>query len=46
MVFPELEEELEIFYKLKNLKINLILKNQMEVKPTFFYSLFGFHFLN
>jgi hypothetical protein len=46
MVFPELEEELEIFYKLKDLKISFILKNQTETNSIFFYSLFGFRFLN
>lgn len=46
MVFPELEEELEIFYKLKDLKISFILKDKIGANPVFFYSLFGFHFLN
>jgi len=46
MVFPELEEELELFYRLRGLQINFISSNEIKSNPNFFYSLFGFHFLN
>lgn len=45
MIFPELEEELELFYKLTNLKISFISKRKMIARPVFFYSLFGFTFV-
>jgi ribosomal protein L5 len=45
MVFPELEEELEIFYKLSNLELNLIMSRKMKANPAFFYSLLGLPFL-
>lgn len=43
MVFPQLEEELEVFFKLKNLELNIILNKKLK-NPKFFYSLFGFFF--
>jgi large subunit ribosomal protein L5 len=47
MVFPELEEELETFYKLKDLKINFTVSNKSQIKSKlFFYSLLGFVFIN
>jgi ribosomal protein L5 len=47
MVFPELEEELETFYRLKDLKINFTVSNKSQIKSKlFFYSLLGFIFIN
>jgi len=43
MVFPQLEEELEVFFKLKNLELNIILNKKLK-NPKFFYSLFGFFY--
>lgn len=45
MVFPQLEDELELFYKLKNLRVVLLPRNKIESNHVFFYSLFGFNFV-
>jgi len=43
LIFPELEEELEVFYMLSNLKFDLLITNNKD-KNSFFLSLFGFPF--
>jgi len=43
LIFPELEEELEIFYMLSNLKLDIMVGNDKN-KGAFFLSLFNFPF--
>jgi len=43
LIFPELEEELEVFYMLSNLKFDLLIDNN-KGKNMFFLSLFNFPF--
>ena len=43
LIFPELEEELEIFYMLSNLKLDIMVGNNNN-KGVFFLSLFNFPF--
>ncbi len=45
MIFHQLEDELELFYKLKNLQISFLLKKKIKSRSIFFYSLFGFNFI-
>ena len=37
MVFPQLEEELEIFYKLKDLRLDIVWGKNLKVNHLFFY---------
>ena len=43
LIFPELEEELELFYTLSNLRLEFITENN-EVGSSFLFSLFNFPF--
>jgi ribosomal protein L5 len=44
MIFPQLEEELELFYKLKNLRLDFMLEGNLKKNPIFFYSVLGINF--
>jgi ribosomal protein L5 len=45
MVFPQLEEELEIFYKLRDLRLDIVWGKNLKVNHLFFYRLLGFNFI-
>lgn len=46
MVFPQLEDELELFYKLKNLQMIILVGKKSVTNIAFFYSLFGLNFID